>query len=66
MDFRKTEIFKNGEWIEVEFKDILKGNLFRLIESTGEIVSDKGETEFIAVSDAYLNKDGIWEVGSKH
>lgn len=66
MDFRKAEILKNNEWVEVEFKDIHKRNLFRLIESTGEIVSDKGKTEFIAASDAYLNKDGIWEVGTEH
>jgi hypothetical protein len=41
------------EYIEIQFKDLKKGDEFRLFESTGEPVVWDGETEFVAESDAY-------------
>ena len=51
-------------WLRKEFKDIKKGETFRLRESdTEEIVKDKdGKTEWKATSDAFLNKDNVWAV----
>lgn len=50
---RRTEVKSNNGWIEIKFKDLKKGDVFRLIEPTGEVVSDGQNTEFTAYSDAY-------------
>jgi hypothetical protein len=58
--------FVNGEkqgWEKINFREIKKGDLFRLFEPTGEsVISEFGEIEFLALKDAYVNEDGIWKV----
>ena len=59
---RKAQIFKNENWIDVEFQELKNGDNFRLFEFNGEEVKDKnGNTKFIATSDAYLN-NGFWTI----
>jgi hypothetical protein len=59
---RKCELFEFDAWREIEFNLLLKGDKFRLIEPTGELVKDNdGNTEFIASSNVY-NEDGLWMV----
>lgn len=63
MDTRKTEILYKEEWYRIPFDHVKSGDVFRLIESTGEFVVDEnGKTEFIATSDPYQNEEGIWTV----
>lgn len=60
---RRTEILKDGEWIQCRFRDLKSGDTFRLFEPTGEpVVLRKDKTDFIALSDAYQNEDGIWTI----
>jgi hypothetical protein len=58
--------FVNGEkqgWEKINFREIKKGDLFRLFEPTGEpVISEFGEIEFLAFKNAYINEDGIWKV----
>lgn len=59
-DFRSAEILINDEWLPIEFKNIKKGDTFRLFESTGEpVLSKDGDTEFIAISNPYIAKGGV-------
>ena len=59
-DFRSVEILVDGEWLPIEFKNIKKGDTFRLFESTGEpALGEDGGTEFIAASNPYITKDGV-------
>lgn len=52
-ELRTAEVLVLDEWLNIPFENLKKGNTFRLTESTGELVSAMGRTEFIAVSDAY-------------
>jgi hypothetical protein len=59
-DMRKVEVLKNGKWQSIEFKDICKGDIFRLFESTGEpVIDNNGKTEFVAKSEPYITSDGV-------
>lgn len=53
------EILSNGTWIEVDIKDIKKGEIFRVFEN-GLLYEEKGISELKATSDAYYCRD--WEV----
>ena len=57
---RKTQIFKNGNWVNIEFKELKNGDKFKLFEFNGEEIKDEN-TEFIAISDAYLYSE-IWTI----
>ena len=62
-EYRTAEIRVNDEWVPVEFRDIKAGQIFRLTEPDGEIVTDSlGEYAFDCIADAYLNEDGIFTV----
>ena len=41
-DTRKVEILEHGQWVEVAFKDLKKGDLARMFEPDGQPV-DGGE-----------------------
>jgi len=59
---RTCEVFKDDLWQVIPFRSIKKGDEFRLIEPTGELVVDKyDKSEFIATSNVYLKK-GTYEV----
>lgn len=63
MDSRKTEIYTNDNWQAIDFQQIKKGDTFRLFESTGEaVIGGRSETEWIAMSNAFLIDDGVWTV----
>ena len=40
---RKCEVRSNGTWIETDFENIKKGNMFRLFEPDGTLVVDPGQ-----------------------
>ncbi len=62
-DTRKVEIMVAGVgWAEIDFMQLVEGDMFRLFESTGEIVMDDfGRTVFTATCDAYEH-DGIGSI----
>ena len=50
--WRKCEIFKNGDWVEVERGDVKKHDIFRLLEQ--DIVIECGEfTAWVALEDTF-------------
>jgi len=60
---RKTEILVNDIWQEIKFKDICKGNTFRLFDNDEIVVGPLNTTKFIALSDAYVdNINGVLTV----
>lgn len=62
-DKRIVQVYNNGVWIETDFSNVLKGDKFRLFESsTGEpIIDSKGKKEWIAANHSY-EKYGDWVV----
>jgi len=59
---RKTQIFKDGEWVNIKFQELRNGNKFKLFEFNDEEVKDRGgNAEFTAISDAYLRNE-IWVI----
>lgn len=64
MNNRKAEIKIDGEWREIPFMELKRGDTFRLFEPTGEIVAAGKYTEFVADTDAYLNEEGVGTIGT--
>ena len=65
---RKTQILKDREWVNIEFQELRNGDNFKLFEFNGEEVdkavrNENGNTEFMAISDAYLCNE-IWTINS--
>ena len=59
MDNRTVQVYDNGIWVDVEFKELNKGDRFKLFESTGEpVASPDGISEWIASSNPFTNKYG--------
>ncbi len=62
-DLRRAEVLVGDKWIDIEFEEIRAGNRFRLFESTGEpVVDENGKSEFIAKTDPYITKDGVYGI----
>jgi hypothetical protein len=61
MNKRICEILINNEWIKSELKNVKAGDIFRLFDDNVH-VTYKGNTEFKACSDAYLNDSNIYTV----
>ena len=53
-ELRRTEVLTHGQWREIHFKDLKKGDIFRLFEKTNEPV-DNGEIS-IAMEDAEFSR----------
>jgi hypothetical protein len=66
-NFRKVERKNfNDRWEEIDFWELKKRDVFRLFEPTGEaVIGSKGESEFVAISNAYENDVGAWTVDIK-
>jgi ribosomal protein L21E len=55
---RIIQVFKNNEWVNIEFKNLRKGDKFKIFNDNNEtIIDNKGNTEWIALSNPKLNKD---------
>jgi hypothetical protein len=59
--FRKTKIWKDSQWLEYNFRDLKKGDVFRLFESySNQVVKDKhGYSSFEATSDLWINDKSV-------
>lgn len=66
-DVRRTEILtKTQQWKSIPFEQLRKGDTFRMFEPTGEPVLDKSKNNiFIAHSDPYLTKEGVYGISIK-
>jgi hypothetical protein len=63
-DKRIAEVKYDGEWKQVSFSDIKKGDTFRLYDEYPDkpVIDARGSKEWIALSNPYSNKDGILTV----
>ena len=61
-ELRKVEVYLNDAWMQVPLSGVKKGERFRMFEPSGEVVTMKGISEFVADCDAYLNRDNTWSV----
>ena len=60
---KKAQIIRCAEWYDIEFKDIKKGDSFRLLEPNGKKVTGSyNETLFVALGNAYLNDNNVWTI----
>ena len=63
MESRKVLVNRNGSWKEISFKELNKGDNFRMFEDTGEeVVDQKGNVIFYSTSEPYKNEDGFWSI----
>ena len=68
MESKMRKVFRvvNEGFEEIEFMDLKKGDLFSMFEPTGQAVTFKGSAKLEAMSDSYINEDGIGEVHMKN
>ena len=50
--WRKCEVFKNGDWVEVERGDVKKHDIFRLLEYD-IVMNCGGFSAWVALEDAF-------------
>ncbi|MGV3465734.1 MAG: hypothetical protein ACO1OT_10630 [Heyndrickxia sp.] len=56
MNFRRTIVFKNNKWMEIDFRQLQKGDNFMMFELNGEEVLDEyGNNVMQAKSDPYYD-----------
>lgn len=55
MEMRKTEVLKDGKWVQCKVKDLKSGDKMRMFESNGDPVKTIDEcTEFTCSGDAFF------------
>lgn len=60
---QKTEVFKDGQWSSIEFKELKQWDMYRLIDANGEVIkNEKDRSEWIAASNPFQMDDGTWAV----
>lgn len=52
----------DDKWKDIEFKELQKGDLFRLFDDEIPVIGVDGFTLFGALGNAYINAEGIWTV----
>ena len=62
MGDRKVEVLvvEDGTWVVVPFKDLCKGNIFKLYEDDdmNELyIDENGDSVFVALDDAFYKED---------
>lgn len=63
MDERTVLVNRTGQWKEISFSHLNKGDNFRMFESTGEeVLNRNNEAIFFAKSEPYKNKHGVWQI----
>ena len=62
--FRKVEVFKDNEWLEIQFKELEVDNRFRMFEPDGSpVLGSAGITEWVVTKGPYRrDEDGVWTV----
>jgi len=60
---RKVERYENDKWINIKFKDLKIGDIFRMYENDNELVRDS-ENRYIfkATSNVFPNENGILSI----
>lgn len=55
--------FINNEWVDDDFKNLKKDDRFQIINPDGTYHYDEfGNTDWVAISEVYLNENGIWQI----
>ena len=65
MDTRIAEIWTGGKWVEIPFKKIKPGDIFKLYDDADKkevVTTDDGVYEFRAVGEPFIGKDGVYEI----
>ena len=64
---RKIEKYdlKVNKWVEIDFKDLKNGDIFRIFDNGKRYVSKKdGNNVWITKGSPHQNEDGIWSVNT--
>lgn len=64
---RRTEVLRYGEWIQVRFEELKKGDIFKLFDPPNYKPVKwydqlGGQVKFRAMSDPFLNEHAIWTI----
>lgn len=63
---RTAEVYRDDCWVPTDFYKVKKGATFKLFEPDGTLVSDKdGNEVLVAVSDPYLNAEGVLTIDTR-
>ena len=63
-DQRIVEVQTEDGWEQIEMKELVPGDTFRMFESTGEpVIGAGGKEDWIVCGLPYINEEnGVWEV----
>lgn len=51
------------KWVDIDFKDLKKGNIFRLIKPDGSYhMNAFGGMDWQASSNPFINEDGVYDI----
>lgn len=63
METVQARILKDGEWVNIDFRELKRLDRFQLINPDGTYHTDEyGNTDWQASSNPYINNDGIYEI----
>jgi hypothetical protein len=66
INIRQCEIQVDGAWVEILFRELKRGDRFRLWEGSGTPViypkDGRHITCWTAICDAFINDNGVWSV----
>ncbi len=55
----KTKVFVNGEWVVKKYKDLTKGDVYRMYKNNGHICKNKkGKFVWLATGECEVTKEG--------
>ena len=60
---RKVQIFKE-DWKDISFRELKAGDKFRMFDppENSPVVDNSDNSEWIALSDAYLSHENVWSI----
>lgn len=59
---RTAQKLVDGQWIECEFIELRRNDVFRLFDDGVLYVNANGDSDYVVLRDPYKNKDGNWLV----
>jgi len=65
MDYRVTELFTEEGWQDIEFADLVEGDIFRMFEDNykqNPVISEDGCDIFIATSNPFIGDNQVYEI----
>lgn len=65
MDYRVTELLTEDGWQDIEFADLVEGDVFRLFDDAykqNPVMAEDGCDVFVATSNPYIGANRVYEI----